>query len=633
MTADAHVGHLRLDFQDNTDCAAEERPEPWVFIQASRRNWTGEVHIDANKQEVYGFNPERQDYLLGPDKAPSFKGYFVSRFSDPFTSYGVTNGGGMDDGESHRHGNFSGAYVKFSEKTSRVEVRTGVSYISVEQARKNLDLEIPDEKTFEDTVEKVKSAWLDKIGRVTIDGVNSTDSDHDPRTIWYTGLFHALQYPNDFSEPTSHEKGASRIFYSGYTDSVHIGNDSYFQSWSIWDTYRAEHSLLTLFAPEHVNSMMRTLLRIFAWSGWLPMWANMIETNIMIATNADAVLANALERGFRGFDIDKAWTAVQKDAYTPPEHDTELLYYDREPNTPYEARAGLTAYMKQGWVSNDGWAESASRTLDYAFNDYACAQVAAHVERNGDGDAIDSTASALMARSGNYRHLWNNETQFMQARNGNGTWANRTWGWTEGDDWVYTFNVLHDVQGLAALFGGRQSMRNKLDAHFQDGHNDHSNEPSHHVPYLYTALGYPARAAEVIRDIAWANYNTTSGGLSGNEDLGQMSAWYIFSALGFYPVNPASDEYVVGTPFFEKVSIRLPAGAATGGEVVNEGENQRTLVISAPGAPTKPYVKSLNVDGKEITTPILRHGDIVHAEKIEFEMSEAPTSWGTVPSW
>lgn len=616
MSADAHTGHLRFDFRDSTD-ARDQKHEPWVFIQASRRNWTGDVHIDSVNREVYGYNPERQDYLLGPDSAPSFKGYFVSRFSEPFASYGVANGGDMTD-EIERHGDFTGAFVKFVRGTSRVEVRTGVSYVSVEQARKNLDLEIPDVKAFEETVDGVKSAWLDKLGRVTIDGVNETDSAHDPRTIWYTGLFHALQYPSDFSEPTSNEDCAPRTFYSGYTDSVHTTHDSYYQSWSIWDTYRAEHSLLTLFAPERVNSMMRSLLRIFDWSGWLPMWANIVETNIMIATNADAVLANALQRGFRGFDVGKAWAAVKKDAYEPPKRDTELLYYDREPNTPFEARAGLTSYVKQGWVSNDGWAEAGSRTLDYAFNDYACAVVAGHTE------AKDAMA-ALMDRSGNYAHLWNNETQFMQSRNANGTWANRTWGWTEGDDWVYTFDVMHDVKGLAELFGGREGILNKLNAYYHDGHNDHGNEPSHHVAYLYSILGHPAQAAEVIRPIAWSSYNTTGSGLSGNEDLGQMSAWYIFSALGFYPVNPASDEYVVGTPFFEKVSICLPDGVASGGVVTGE---ERKLVISAPGAPVKPYVRSLRVDGREIRKPVLKHGDIVGAGRIEFEMSETPTSWG-----
>ncbi|CAG7944319.1 unnamed protein product [Penicillium salamii] len=623
MSADTHVGHLRFDFEGPADDSRSLRgEEPWVFIQASRRNWTGEVHIDPRAREIYGDNTERQDYLLGPDKAASFKGYFVSRFSECFTEYGVTNGSSVMKNEAQRHGNFTGAYVKFKNATSRVEVRTGVSYISVAQARKNLELQTPDGHTFEDTVETVKSAWLEKLGRVSIKGVNNTDPENDPRRIWYTGLFHSLQYPSDFSEPTSDKANAPRIFYSGYTDKTHTETDSYYQSWSIWDTYRAEHSLLTIFAPERVNSMMRSLLRIFDWSGWLPMWANLVETNIMIATNADAVLANALQRGFKGFDIQKAWKAVKKDAYTPPDHDTETLYYDREPGTSYEVRAGLTSYMQQGWVSNDAWSEAGSRTLDYAFDDYACSVVATHA---GQVEA----AAELMTRSQNYANVWNNETQFMQARNANGTWANSTFGWTEGDDWVYTFDVMHDVKGLAMLFGSPEAFRDKLNAHFEGGHNDHTNEPSHHVPYLYSALGYPNRAAEVIREVAWANYNATSGGLGGNEDLGQMSAWYVFSALGFYPVDPASDEYIVGTPFFEEVSIRLPSGVSTGGV----GGQERTLEIRAPGATTNPYVRGLKVDGKSIKAPVLKHGQIVRAGKIEFEMSATPGSWGSRPFW
>lgn len=623
MSATAHVGHLRLDFIDNTDVVGEEAAEPYLFIQATRLNWTGHVQIDAESREISGSNSQRQDYLIGPDNPKSFRGYFVSRFSEPFTSFGTSSGADTQEGNRTVDGKFVGAYVKFNRRVKRVEVRTGVSFISVEQARRNIDIGIPDGTSFETTVEKAKSAWLEKLGRVEIEGVNQTDPEHDPRTIWYTGLFHALQYPNDFSEPTSREDGGVRRFYSGYTDSVHEDSDSYYQSWSIWDTYRAQHSLLTILAPERVNGMMRSLLRIFDWSGWLPMWANVVETNIMIATNADAVLANALARGFRGFDVGTAWAAVRKDAYVAPDRDAELLYYDREPSTPYEARAGLTAYKELGWVPNDGWAESASRTLDYAFDDFAAAVVAGHAGDHG-------AAEELLARSSNYAKLWNNQSQFMQARNANGSWANDSWGWTEGDKWAYTFDVLHDAaDGLAGLFaGGRAGMKAKLDEHFAGGHNLHSNEPSHHIPYLYSAIGYPASAADAIRAVAWDNYNATSSGLKGNEDLGQMSAWYIFSALGFYPVNPASDEYVIGSPFFEKVMIRLPAGACTGGDEGAEGGAERTLVISAPGATTKPYVRSLKIDGRRVVRPVLKHHEIVGAGSIEFEMSEEPSCWG-----
>lgn len=364
--------------------------------------------------------------------------------------------------------------------------------------------------------------------------------------------------------------------------------------------------------------MMRSLLKIYDWSGHLPMWANIVETNIMIGTHVDAVLANALERKFTDFDISKAWEAVKKNAFVAPDNDTELLYYDREAYTPDEVRAGLTAYMDLGYVSNDQWAESGSRTLDYAFDDYAASVVATYA-----GD--EETSAQLLNRSNNYRNIYNANTAFMEARNANGTWAGFEQGWTEGDAWIYTFNVPHDPRGLAKLLGGEEKLKQKLDEYFASGQNDHSNEPSHHSPYLYAAVGYPFATQNLTRVIAADNYNATAAGLSGNEDLGQMSAWYVFSALGFYPLNPASDDYVVGSPFFEKVTIRLPAGAATGGV----GGEEHQITISAPGAPTKPFVRGLWVDGEAVGKPCLKHADIVRASMIEFEMSEEPTYWGS----
>ena len=393
------------------------------------------------------------------------------------------------------------------------------------------------------------------------------------------------------------------------------------------DTFRAEHSLLTLFAPERVNSMMRSLLRIYDYSGRLPMWANIVETNIMIGTHVDAVLANALSRNFTSFNTSKAWEAVRKNAFEPPINDTQLLYYDREPYTPDEARAGLTAYLDLGYVPNDRWAESASRTLDYAFDDHAAAIVATHANDT-------QTAAHLLARSKNYRNLYNTATASMQARNANNSLADPSQGWTEGDADIYTFAVPHDPLGLASLFGGPAHLKTKLDAYFASGANDHSNEPSHHVPYLYAAIGYPSSTQKLVREIAEANYNCTPAGLSGNEDLGQMSAWFVFSALGFYPLDSAGEGYVVGSPFFEEVKLRLPAGVGSGGVVVGgggggDGEREREVVIVAPGAATgRPFVKGLWVDGREVREAFLGHGEVVGARRISFEMSEGATGWG-----
>ncbi|KYG43659.1 glycoside hydrolase family 92 protein [Acidomyces richmondensis BFW] len=480
LTATAHVGILQLRFPSSLETTSE----PYVFIQATRQNWTGEIQINSEAREISGYNPQRQDYALGPNRAPNFRGFFVSQFSEPFASYGTALNGTLHDGSIRETGAPLGAYARFSKNVSQVEIRTGVSFVSVDQARRNLGLEAPNCITFEDIVEQLKGAWLEKMSRVKIEGVNQTDAAHDALIIFYTGLFHALQYPSDFSEPLSVD-GDMKVFYCGYTDSIHQANDSYYQSWSIWDTFRAEHSLLTLFAPERVNSLIRSLIGIFEWSGRLPMWANIIETNIMIGTHVDAVIANALERGFKTFDISAAWAGVRKNAFEPPINDTQLLYYDREPYTPDEARAGLTKYMLRGYVPNDQWAESGSRALDYCFDDYAASVVAKHAGDN-------ATSTVLRKRSKNYHNIYNAATTFMEAKNANGTWAGSEQGWTEGDDWMYTFNVMHDPWGLAYVMGGPQKLKEKLDEYFSGGHNDQSNEPSHHAPYLYAAVGYPA---------------------------------------------------------------------------------------------------------------------------------------------
>jgi len=231
MTASSHVGHLRFDFP-------EQAQEPYVFVQTTRQNWTGHVTVDPGKQEIYGSNPQRQDYALGPYRAPSFSGYFVSHFSQPFASFGTSHGGDITDGSKNDTGVHLGAYVKFAPGTGRVEVRTGVSFVSIEQARRNLQIEAPAELSFDDAVENLKQGWLEKIGRVTIEGVNQTTPALDQRITWYSGFFHTLQYPSDFSEPLEKVDGGSRTWYEGYTDSVHEGEDSYYQSWSIWVSER-----------------------------------------------------------------------------------------------------------------------------------------------------------------------------------------------------------------------------------------------------------------------------------------------------------------------------------------------------------------------------------------------------------
>jgi len=231
MTASSHVGHLRFEFPQSQ---AQDSNEPYVFIQATRKNWTGSISIDPESQEVSGSNPQRQDYALGPYRAPGFSGYFVSRFSQPFASYGITHGAALKANETEGTGEHLGTWVKFESSCNEVEIRTGVSFVSIEQARKNLDIEAPSSVSFDDAVETLKEALLEKLDRVQIEGVNETAAAYDQRTIFYTGLFHGLQYPSDFSEPLETIEGGRRTWYEGYTDQVREDEDSYYQSWSIW---------------------------------------------------------------------------------------------------------------------------------------------------------------------------------------------------------------------------------------------------------------------------------------------------------------------------------------------------------------------------------------------------------------
>ncbi|EJD51932.1 alpha-1,2-mannosidase [Auricularia subglabra TFB-10046 SS5] len=593
QSATSRVGHLRFTFHDRN-------ATPYVLVQATRKSvirwWEpselfdnlGDVHIDARRREVSGRNPERQDRILGPSLAPSFAGYFVARFDAPFASYGIVSGSSLqEDARSRRNASELAAFVRFAPWTRRVDVRVAVSFISIEQARKNLDEEIPDGTTLERTAYRTRKAWAEKLDRIQVQG-----GSLDRRITFYTAAYHALQYPYEQSE--------GGRYYSGYDDKVHSGIS--YTGYSIWDTYRAAWAWLILLAPEHVPHMITSMLQDYKQSGWLPMWKNIVETNIMVGTHADSLIAEAMVKGIRGFDERLAYEAVLKDATVPPENDKTIQYADREEGVGYEARAGLTSvYEDKGWVANELHTESASRTLDYAYDDYAVSAVA---EAVGKHDA----ASFFRQRSQNYRKIFNHATGFMEARLANGSWGGDDEGWTEGDKWAYTLDAVQDVPGLIELKGGNKSFIDFLDEHFLGGHNYHTNEPSHHIPYLYALAGAPHKAQQRIRQISENDYNSTVRGLSGNEDCGQMSAWFLFSALGFYSVNPASGEYVIAAPTtFDRISIDLPGRPGK-------------LVVNAPGATTKPYVRALKVNGRPWNSG---------GTTLAFEMSSTPQRWGT----
>ncbi|KAI0693475.1 glycoside hydrolase family 92 protein [Cytidiella melzeri] len=603
QSATSRVGHLQFTFSDT------ERP--YVLIEASRASVMGSadptnvtfplgsVDIVPSRHEITGYNKERQDFIIGPNPAPGFAGYFCARFSEPFEEWGTANNsdGRVFAGDTQREGTQVSGYVRFQPSVRVVEVRIGVSFISVDQARANLDAEIPDGTTLTDTATGVRQAWVEKLDRIKIEGASD-----DAQKVFYTAVFHSLQYPYEQSE--------GGRYYSGYDDSVHEGES--YTGYSIWDTYRAIWAWQMLLAPERINGMIQSMLQDYEEGGWLPMWKNIVETNIMVSIHADSLIAEAVLKGFTDFDLDLAYEAVHKDATVPPDDDWTISYFDREEqNVGYEVRAGLSSvYTSDGWVANDIHSESASRTLDYAYDDYAVSVLASFLEKTDDAAFFRNRSLTTPFT------IFNSETGFMEARNRSGSWAGQDEGWTEGDMWAYTFDVVHDVETLIEKRGGNSSFVAFLDEHFNGGHNDHTNEPSHHIPYLYSLAGAASRTQERVREIAASNYNSSVNGLSGNEDCGQMSAWYIFSVLGFYPVNPVSGDYVVGSPFYDRVTISLPG-------------KPNPLVIASKGAGTKPYVASLKVNGSSADIPLIRHDQIASGGEIDFVMSDKPTPWAS----
>jgi predicted alpha-1,2-mannosidase len=366
--------------------------------------------------------------------------------------------------------------------------------------------------------------------------------------------------------------------------------------------------------------MVQALLQNYKEGGWMPKWPNPSYTNIMIGTHADSLVAEAMVKGFSGFDKKTAWDAVYKDAMTPPDGDTTRRWLDREPHTPYEGRAGLTYYKQLGYIPTDKTDEAASRTIEDSYDDWCVAQVAKALGRQKDYEFF-------LHRSMNYKHLFNPAVGLMNGRTANGAWAplgggrdnptNRSAsGWTEGDAWVYTWAPLHDLGGVLEMMGGAEKYNAKLDQHFAGGHNVHGNEPSHHYGYLYDYSGEPWKTQEKVRSIANAEYANQPSGIDDDDDCGQMSAWFLFTSMGFYPVNPASGDYMIGSPMFGKMSLRL-------------GNGKTFTVVAKNNSATNVYIQSATLDGKALDKPVLRYSEMMRGGRLEFVMGGKPSKWAS----
>ena len=563
-----------------------------LVMEATRPGIAGFAAVDPATREMTGYNPDRMDAHLTTLKLPNLKGYFVVQISKPFQTCGTYLADVVGEGQLSATGNNAGSFASFATTANEVvTVKIGTSYISIDQARANMTAELGD-SDFATTMNRLKNIWTEKLDLFAIEG-----GSRDDLVQFYTGVYHGLQYPRLFSE---HGK-----YYSAFDDKIHEGVS--YTAYSIWDIFRAEFSFITLFAPEHIDPMIQALLQNFQEGGWLPRWPNPSYTSIMIGTHADSLIAEAMTKGFRGFDYNLAWQGVYKDAMTPPNGDETNRWGDRTVGDPYTAREGLTWYKKYGYVPCDRTARSASATLEGAYDDWCVAQVAKAVGRNEDYQSI-------LDRSRNYKNLYNPATGELQPRKADGSWVPDDWrNWTEGGRQQNIFAVWHDIPGLIELMGGQEKFRAKLDQNPADM----SNEPGQHWPYLYDYCGQPSKTQQLVRlkGLRYRYANTPSG-LPGNDDCGQVSAWWVFSTMGFYPVHPASGDYMIGSPLFPRVSFKL--------------RNGKTFTVEAANnSATNVYIQSATLNGEALNKPTISWAQIQAGGILHFEMGNSPSNWGT----
>ena len=565
-----------------------------VFLNLRKAmNWdaTQDAHIEQVDSVTL------RGYRFSNGWARGQRVFFCTRFSRPFDKMSLDTAAIVSEGK--RTGTSVIARLDFkTEEGEQLVVSTALSGVSMEGAMRNLQAEMPD-NDFDKCLASARKDWDEQLGKIEIECGN-----RDEKVKFYTALYHAMLAPTLYSDVD----GA----YYGPDKQVHRAEGWInYSTFSLWDTFRAAHPLFTYVAPERVNDMVKSFIAFYEQNGRLPVW-NMwgSETDMMIGYHAVAVIADAYLKGIGDFDAEKALEAcvatANLDDYRGIGAYKELGYVPCNLKDPYNA---------------DDW--SLSKTLEYAYDDYCIARMAEKMGRKDVADEFDK-------RSQNYRNVYNPQTGFMQPRDDKGNFVepfspdDYMPHICESNGWQYFWSVQHDVDGLMELAGGKERFAQKLDSMFtyHPGEDDelpifstgmigqyaHGNEPSHHVIYLFNAVGQPWKTQHYAARVMHELYLNTPAGLCGNEDCGQMSAWYVFSAMGFYPVDPVSGRYEIGSPLYPEVRMRLPNG--------------KTFTVRANGVSQENcYIRSMTFNGAPYDKTYITHEQILSGGVLEFEMS------------
>jgi len=579
-----------------------------TFIVVDAYNKGSYIKIIPEQQKIIGYSSKNSGGV-----APGFKNYFVIYFDKAFTVSKTWRANVLVSDSLEISADHAGAIVGFkTNNKEQINVRVASSFISFEQAEINLQKELAT-KNFETIKTASKNAWNKELSKIKVEG-----GSLDQRRTFYSCLYRTLQFPQKHYEITADN---NVVHYSPYNGKVLPGY--LYAGTGFWDTFRALYPFLNLLYPSINIEMQQGLINAYKEGGWLPEWSSPGYRNVMIGNNSASVVADAYIKGLRGYDIDVLYEALKHGA-------------GNEGPLDAVGRRGVEYYNSLGYVPYDVKInENAARTLEYAYDDFCIAQLAKKLGKPQTEIDLYST------RSFNYRKLFDNESKLMRGKNKDGSFQSPfnpfKWGdaFTEGNSWHYSWSVFQDIEGLKNLMGGNVTFINMLDSVFKMepifddsyygstiheiremqimnmGQYAHGNQPIQHMPYLYNYAGQPWKSQYWIREVMNKLYQPTPDGYCGDEDNGQTSAWYVFSALGFYPVTPASNQYVLGTPLFNKATLYL--------------DNGKQIVINAPNnSNDKRYVHSLFFNGKNHNQNWLNHFDLMKGAVLNYQMSATP---------
>lgn len=593
-----------------------EADDSYVLIDGyDRGSW---VKVIPEQRRVVGFSTRNSGGVTR-----NFRNYFIVEFDKDFDSDWIWEDGELQPNKDELKGNHVGAAIGFKTKRGeKVGAKVATSFISLEQAEQNLK-EIGN-RTFEDVKSAAKARWNEVLGAIDVESSNVDDL----RTF-YSCLYRTVLFPHKMHEVTA--DGAT-VHYSPSTGNVEKGY--LYTGTGFWDTFRALFPLVNLLYPDEATKIQAGWLNFYRESGFYPEWSSPGHRGCMVGNNSASVVADAILKGL-------SEKGTEESLYEGMLHGANNVH----PSVSSSGRLGYEYYNKLGYVPyNVGINENAARTLEYAYDDWCIYQVAKKLGR--PQEEIDLYRS----RSKNYANLFDSEYNLMRGKNEDGTFQSPfnpfKWGdaFTEGNSWHYTWSVFHDVQGLINLMGGNKNFVAQLDTVFalppvfddsyyggviheiremeiaNMGNYAHGNQPIQHMIYLYSYAGEPWKAQYWARQTMNRMYKATPDGYCGDEDNGQTSAWYVFSALGFYPVCPASDQYVLGSPLFDKVTISLQNG-------------KKVEIITTNNGKDNPYVKSMRVNGRNYTKNYLEYNTLLKGAKIGYVMDSKPnTSRGVNPS-